>query len=52
MLMLKKPIAAVINISKCHILMACTNSQVLEIREHFKNILCEMSDIYKNSDIS
>ena len=30
--------------------MTCTNPQVLEIRERFENILCEMSDIYKNSD--
>ena len=34
-----------------HVLMACTNPQVLEIREQVKNILCEMSDIYMNSDI-
>ena len=33
-----------------HVLMICTNPQVLEIRERFENILCEMSDIYKNSD--
>ena len=33
-----------------HVLMTCTNPQVLEIRERFENILCEMSDIYKNSD--
>ena len=31
--------------------MACTNPQMLDIRERFENILCEMSDIYKNSDI-
>ena len=33
-----------------HVLMTCTNPQVLEIRERFENILCEMSDICKNSD--
>ena len=29
-----------------HVLMTCTNPQVLEIRERFENILCEMSDIH------